>query len=99
MKTAVYLRGLDGWRGDARLYKLVPAHVVVDHDDVTVETIEFVVVSAVDPYSDPETYIFPCDEDGKVLSFQEMEGSFRGGLDHTEALRGLGYEPVGPLLC
>lgn len=46
-----------------------------------------VVVSAVNaPFSGPETYIFPGDEDGKVTDWGELDGSYRGGLDHEEAL-------------
>lgn len=83
-------------RGDARLYKLMPPLVTAKYDDV-VETYEFVVVSAADvPYSGPETYIFPADEQGHVTDWLELDGSFRGSLDHAEALRNAGYE-IAPL--
>ena len=50
----------------------------------------FVVTSAASVmFSGPETYIFPADEDGKILDFLELPGSFRGGLDHQEAIDGL----------
>lgn len=53
----------------------------------------YVWVHAVDvPFSGPETYIFPCDEKGKVLDWCELEGSFRGRLDLEEALHRAGYE-------
>ena len=67
---------------DGRLYKLDPP----------VPT-EFVLVSAIQAAFDtgmPETFIFPADEDGKVTSWGELEGSFQGGQDHEKALRGLG---------
>lgn len=57
---------------------------------------EHVVVSAVAvPFTGAETYIFPGESDGTITDFMELEGSYRGGLDHEHALRGLGYEVVG----
>lgn len=68
---------------DQALYRLEPPH----------DEIEYVVVSACSPYDlGPETYIFPADESGAVVSWLEMTGSYKGGLDHAEALSGLGYE-------
>lgn len=56
---------------------------------------EYVVVSASNvPFSGPETYIFAADEDGKIVRWTELDGSFRGELDHEKALRGAGYEVV-----
>lgn len=102
-KTATLIRNLsddlteDGrrvWAGDARAYRLSPAA------DFT----EVVVVSAATlPVWEgigggEETFIFPAVEnpDGAitVTSWLEMDGSYRGGLDHAKALIGLGYEVV-----
>jgi hypothetical protein len=95
MNQAVFVKNLESWNGDAKLYKLLPLMVTMDYDDKTVETHEFVIVSAVDAmFSGPETYIFPATEDGEAKSYTEMDGSFRGGKDHAEALRGAGYEAV-----
>ena len=53
---------------------------------------DYVIVSAVlAPYSGPETYIFPAAEDGRALSMLEMSGSFKGALDHAQALANAGY--------
>lgn len=53
----------------------------------------FVVTSAVNaPFSGPETYIFPTDKDGNILDWLELHGSFRGYLDHEEAITGAGFE-------
>ena len=53
----------------------------------------FIIVSAVvATYSVPETYIFEADESGEITNWGELDGSFRGGLDHLEALNGHGYE-------
>jgi len=87
MKKAEFIKSLGGsWNGDARLYKLTPP----------LDGAEYVVVSAVVPFfSGPETYIFPSNKKGEVESWmEEMEGSFRGALDHVEALGNAGYEVV-----
>lgn len=42
----------------------------------------------------PETYIFPADAAGNIVSWSHLKGSFRGGLDHTRALRGHGCTEV-----
>lgn len=95
MNQAVFMKNLEAWNGDAKLYKLLPPMVTIDYDYKTVETHDFVIVSAVDAmFSGPETYIFPATEDGEAKSYIELNGSFRGGKDHAEALRGAGYEAV-----
>jgi hypothetical protein len=73
--------------GDANLYRVDPPMAYEDG------TTEYVIVSAViAPYSGPETYIFPATESGEVIDWLELPGSFKGGMDHDEALRGAGYE-------
>ncbi|ASZ73371.1 hypothetical protein SEA_LUCKYBARNES_54 [Brevibacterium phage LuckyBarnes] len=77
---------------DQRVYRLMPPHVEKDYHGVE-HTYDVVIVSAADvPFSGPETYIFPGTADGEVTDYGELEGSYRGGLDHEEALRGMGYE-------
>lgn len=54
-----------------------------------------VVVSAIPAAFDhggPETFVFAADESGKITNFMDLEGSFRGDMDHDRALRGAGYE-------
>lgn len=90
--TATFVRSLDGWRGDARLFRVDPPvqygwqepYPKADH----------VVVSAVVVLDTPETYLFPASADTQddPLSWSEMDGSYRGGLDHAEALRRAGYD-------
>ena len=93
MKTAKFIRDLEEWIGDARLYKLSEAIPYEGLGDWPDSTTEFVVVSAVVvPYGGPETYIFPALEDGQVMNHLELEGSFQGSLDHNKALLGAGYE-------
>lgn len=56
----------------------------------------YVIVSAADvPLSGPETYIFPATAKGEIDDFGELEGSYRGGLDHRLALENAGYEVDG----
>lgn len=81
---------LDDWNGDARLYKLSVPLAGYGNDE---GPYEHVVVSAViTSCSGPETYIFGCDNMGNVHSYLDLPGSYRGGLNHQEALRRAGYE-------
>ena len=50
-----------------------------------------IVSSVVAIFSGPETYIFGAKEDGEPADFSELEGSYRGGLDHKKALKNAGY--------
>lgn len=96
-KTATKVKSLTGYTGDAALYKLNPPLELRDWaDNKTAET-EYVIVSATFAmFSGPETYIFPAADETseKPSDWGELDGSYRGGLDHEEALRGAGYEVV-----
>lgn len=91
---ATYLEDLsEHYQGRAALYRLEPPLSYYNRDE-DLEA-EYVLVSAViAPFSGPETYIFPCDSEGNVKSWGELKGSYRGGLNHGEALRGAGYPKV-----
>lgn len=83
--VATFVRKLDrleGVVGDARLYHLDPP---------TADGHEFVLVSATSFMGTEETYIFPAMSNGEVTDWLELEGSFRGGRDHSRALSGAGY--------
>lgn len=87
-KTATFLRRPDDFKGDARLY-ILSEPTAYDHNQES----DYVIVSAVIALmSGPETYIFPANEEGEVIDWGELEGSFRGGLDHEKALTSAGYE-------
>lgn len=89
---ATLIKELDGFKGDARLYKVDPAIVQRDWDDNEVAKHDYVVVSAVDVMvSCPETYIFPANEHGEIVDWGELDGSFKGGMDHEAALNLAGY--------
>ncbi len=94
MKTATEVKKLKDFTGDARLFKCEPPMEWKDgwEDDAKTKKSKYVVVSAtVAMFSGPETYIFPANAKGEVVSWGELDGSFKGSLDHAEALRGAGY--------
>ena len=95
MNTAKELKKLDDFTGDARLFQLSqPVEYGYDYKAKKYEkSTEFVVISAASAmFSGPETYIFPANEEGEVVDWCELEGSFKGGLDHERALKNAGYE-------
>lgn len=84
---ATQIKQLDGWKGDARLFRLSQPIEVEDTKT------EYVIVSAVVArFSGAETYIFPAHEDGRPISYRELDGSYRGGLSHREAIECAGWE-------
>jgi hypothetical protein len=97
MKTAKLITDLTNkFNGEAQLYRVDPPMVTVEYgpDGETELKHEYVIVSAVVAFGKPETYIFPADEDGEIVSWSEMEGSFRGELDIPKALALAGYSIV-----
>jgi hypothetical protein len=90
--SAAFVRDLGGFRGSVKLWKMSEP-VAYDYGKTTL----FVVTSAVvAPFSGPETYVFPADEAGDVLSWGELEGSFKGDRDHQRAIDGLCESTVTP---
>jgi len=91
-KKATFMSDLDGFTGEAKLYKLYPPMEEINFDDEVIGRHEYVVVSAtVAMFTGPETYIFPSDKHGNITSWSELEGSYRGELNHATALRNAGY--------
>ena len=93
MRTATKICKAKNMSGDAALYKL----------SEPLDGNEYVIVSAVDlasrfqsirahDWDATETYIFPANEAGRVTSWGELDGSQKGTLDHSVALRDAGYE-------
>lgn len=83
--NAEFVRDIDGFTGTAKLWRVDPPVKFGD------EKSRYVITSAtVAMFSGPETYIFPANEDGEILSWLELDGSYRGGLDHDRAIRALG---------
>lgn len=60
---------------------------------------EYVVVSSVFAFdtSQEETLIFAADETGKIIDWNDLPGSYRGGMDHELALQNAGYKIKGIL--
>ena len=87
-KSAVAIKSVKEAKGRACLYRL--SDPLMGY--------EYVVVSAAKDARDShdqvvgETFIFGSDESGKVKSFLELPGSYRGGLDHQKALNDAGYD-------
>lgn len=87
VKKAKFIKALQGFTGDARLYELDEP---IEYRDGTTK---FVAVSQTHAmFSGPETYIFASDADGEVISWGELEGSGRGRISHEFALNSAGYE-------
>lgn len=87
---------LPDWRGSAQVYRVDPPMTYRDDADDP-KTTDLVVVSAVVAYSGPETYIFPARKVGdsfETINMLELHGSFRGALDHAQALKNAGYEAL-----
>jgi hypothetical protein len=93
-KTAEFIRTLtdaDGWKGDARLYRLSDPIVYTDFLIPIPGLYDYVVVSVA---PDPETgtdhsAIFAADEAGMIGAVSPEYFAF--GLDHAEALSRAGY--------
>ena len=52
----------------------------------------YVIVSSIEDDVTNETYIFPSDCYGEVISWRELAGSYQGGTGcHETALNGLGF--------
>lgn len=99
---AKFLTRLPSWRGEARAYEVDPMMEYevlgsrVDEDER--HFTKYVIVSAVwVEYTGPETYIFPAHKQGDEIvpiNHLELEGSFRGDMDHEQALANAGYEVI-----
>lgn len=89
--TATFIKDLGSSAGGAhqKLYKLDPP-LPIPADEYPENSAAYIVVSAAYAmFSGPETYIFASDENGNITSFSELEGSYRGGLDHQQAIDNL----------
>ena len=91
-KIATYVGPGHSDRADQRIYRLDPPISWIDLFADRTRTSEYVVVSAVDHSFATETYIFPSDKEGTITNWGELDGSFKGGVDHERALRRAGYE-------
>ena len=92
---ATFIRKRDGWRGDARHYRLSqPMHWTTfdwDLEEIVHATTNIVVSQVFVPGQGFETYIFAADEFGSVTSWIELPGSRKGNVSHKEVLEALGW--------
>jgi len=99
MKTAKLIKEkLDDFIGHANLYKL--SHSIKydkpwNEIDPPAKKTKYVIVSAVSAMiTGPETYIFPANSKGEIIDWGELDGSFKGGLDHSKALQNAGFSII-----
>ena len=95
MKIAHEIKELEGFAGKAKLYKVDPPMEWTSYKEnkERIFLTTHVVVSATNVmFTGPETYIFPSNEKGKITDWGEIDGSYRGGLSLTKALKNAGYE-------
>ena len=96
MKTATLIKNLGTSESGAKqsLYLMAPPIKEEGYwgDDATLLW-NYVVVSSVRAFDTGrnETYIFPANEKGEIVSWGELDGSMRGTLSHAEALANAGY--------
>ena len=92
-KTAQLIKDVsDDFRGNAQLFEL-SSYIRFRNDKNKKENTPFVIVSQVKNTRwcpDGETYIFPADSKGKVLSWRELQGSTRGEVTPEKVLFELG---------
>lgn len=82
------------WEGEARLYRIDPPMSFIIGESRLSST-EYVVVStAITEDEGPNTLIFPAKENGEVLDWLDLPGSFAGDLDFDKALRDAGYQVI-----
>lgn len=84
MLTATYVKDLEGWRGEAKLYNISEG-ITYDEDKHT----NYIVISAVERFEYlyiHETCIFPSDLDGNILDWGELPGSQKNTTDHDLVL-------------
>lgn len=90
---ATLIKTMEDFTGHACLYYLDPPIEYTEYPEDRVLSTEYVIVSAtIVPMQGAETYIFPCDSEGKVINWLELDGSCKGTLEHLCALNAAGYE-------
>jgi hypothetical protein len=61
-----------------------------------IEGNKYVVTSISDlAFSGPETYMFAADENGNIINWNELPGSYRGELNHGKCFKEIGYKIDG----
>lgn len=100
VKLAKKISGkLNDMNGVAYAYELDPPMKSQPWDEAEEPSeFKYVIVSAtVVPLTGPETYIFGARKAGDAVAiadYGELEGSYRGGLNHDVALHNAGYTVI-----
>ena len=91
-KTAKEIKDVShDFTGTAKLFRLSDSVKFIDVDKW--RKTKFVIVSSIKNAFDhggAETFIFPSNAEGEVLSWRELQGSTRGFITHEQALFELG---------
>lgn len=90
MNVAHKIKQLNGFRGEAWLFRMDPPYD--GHEYVVVSAVRLKFRRSFDDPPDEETYIFPATPDGAVSDWGELPGSFKGAMDITQALHNAGYK-------
>lgn len=94
MKTATLIKSLPTSATGATqaLYLMHPPIKEDGYSEDDYALWNYVVVSAVNAFdTGDETYIFPANEKGEIVSWGELDGSMKGTRSHAEALANAGY--------
>ena len=89
--NAVFIKDLPNFAGTAKLWCLDTEYTYDNYrltgSDRTQKT-TYVVTSAADTLDrGPETFIFPADSEGEILSWIGLPGSLTDDLDHDRAIQ------------
>jgi hypothetical protein len=94
MNTAHKIKKLDGFQGEAELFRMEPPHEGYDYVVVSAITSRPTGMPEIDNIPgllDSETYIFGANAEGEVVDWSDLPGSFKGAMDIPQALLNAGY--------
>lgn len=83
-RTAEFVRNLEGFRGEVKLYKLSKPVPYYNYSEEPLPLTDHIVISAVN--FPMETFIFPATSNGEVINWAELPGSEKYIMDHDRAL-------------
>lgn len=93
MITATFIKDIVGQRASQKLWHL--SQGVPFGWGEPMQLTEYVITSATNViFSGDETYMFPANADGDITNWVEMDGSYRGDLNHERAIRKAGWIPL-----
>lgn len=76
----------------ARKIKNINKHQILWEVLPKINGYKYVITSAKSvQFSGPETYMFGADENGEIVDWCELPGSFRGELNHKKCFEEIGY--------